>query len=200
MAKASTSKGSSTKIRFIMIEAEIAEGDLSQISQAIQNALKPALPPARQSRLAQQTNSSADDVELEELVEESADSDDTETAPTSKPAKQHRQRTISVPKVLELELSGDPTWADFAIQKAPKSEREKFLTVAAWFKLHKQIDAITTDHVYTCYRAAKWSTSLDDFNAPLRALKHAQLLSTPTRGLYAINHLGLSRVDELPGS
>jgi hypothetical protein len=43
MAKQPLEAGSS-RIRFIMLDAEIPEGNLSQITSAIQNALKPVLP------------------------------------------------------------------------------------------------------------------------------------------------------------
>ena len=42
MARGSNLKGGSSKIRFIMLEAELNDGDLSQVTQAIQNALRPA--------------------------------------------------------------------------------------------------------------------------------------------------------------
>jgi len=35
------SKGGTSRIRFIMLDAELPEGDLSQITSAIQNALQP---------------------------------------------------------------------------------------------------------------------------------------------------------------
>ena len=41
MAKQGPIKTGTAKIRFIMLDAEIPEGDLSQITIAIQNALKP---------------------------------------------------------------------------------------------------------------------------------------------------------------
>ncbi|MES0100947.1 hypothetical protein [Mesorhizobium sp. M0019] len=40
MAKQSTSKNGTSRIRFIMLDAEIPEGDLNQITLAIQNALR----------------------------------------------------------------------------------------------------------------------------------------------------------------
>ena len=42
MAKSGTTRsGGTSRIRFIMLDAELAEGDLTQIAQAIQNALRP---------------------------------------------------------------------------------------------------------------------------------------------------------------
>jgi hypothetical protein len=69
--------------------------------------------------------------------------------------------------------------------------------IAAWFKLHRKEDAITVDHIYTCYRIIEWSCNIPDFSSPLRALKHKQLFDQKGKGLYAINHLGLAKVDKL---
>ena len=68
--------------------------------------------------------------------------------------------------------------------------------VATWFKLHRGVDAINADHVYTCYRKVKWPTNIPDFVQPLRNLKFKKLMDQKEKGLYAINHLGLSEVDE----
>ena len=58
------------------------------------------------------------------------------------------------------------------------------------------IDAITVDHIYTCYRLLGWPTDIPDFAQPLRWLKHQQLFTSPERGKYAINHLGLDRAEK----
>lgn len=198
MAKSNSTKSGPTKLRFIMIDAEISEGDLNQITQAIQNALKPPVVPSRLALSnSQGVNGAAHVAEPLAAEPEDEEQEDEDIAP-AKP-KTSAPRKPSTPKVLDLDLTGDPSWDEFATEKAPKNDTERFLTVAAWFKLHKQIDAITTDHVYTCYRAAKWPTAIEDFNGPLRSLKHKQLVGSPTRGQYTINHLGLARVDELPG-
>ena len=42
VAKQPPPKSGTSRIRFIMVDAEISDGDLSQITSAIQNALKPA--------------------------------------------------------------------------------------------------------------------------------------------------------------
>lgn len=47
MAKNSSSRGSTpSRIRFIMVEAELGDGDVGQITRAIQNALRPPPPPS----------------------------------------------------------------------------------------------------------------------------------------------------------
>jgi uncharacterized protein YjhX (UPF0386 family) len=69
--------------------------------------------------------------------------------------------------------------------------------IAAWFKEHRGLDAITPDHVYTCYRTLKWPLNMNDFAQPLRDLKAKQFLTSPEKGSYAINHLGLQEVQKL---
>ncbi|WP_457586600.1 hypothetical protein [Ensifer canadensis] len=68
--------GGTSKIRFIMVEPEVADGDIGQITQAIQNALK-TCPPTNQrlagpgvKAVAREAQIDADDeVEEAEVVE-----------------------------------------------------------------------------------------------------------------------------------
>jgi uncharacterized protein YjhX (UPF0386 family) len=99
--------------------------------------------------------------------------------------------------VLDLDLAGDPSFAQYVEKQKLDSDASRFLTVAAWFKECRQDNEITVDHVYTCYRAVGWPTNIDDFSSPLRSLKHQQLMTSNEKGLYSINHLGLSRVEKL---
>jgi hypothetical protein len=69
--------------------------------------------------------------------------------------------------------------------------------VAAWFKEHGNLDSISADHVYTCYRVMKWPVNIPDFAQPLRSLKFRQLLDSHPDGGYSINHLGLQHVNDL---
>jgi len=198
LAKNHPPKSGATRIRFVLIDAEIADGDLGQITQAIQNAVR--LPSGNSVRQSAPTVGAITSGAPESIADEEVD-DTVEIEGEVNEAKSPRSRSSrrpSTPKVLELDLTTDPSWEGFASEKAPKNDTERFLTVAAWFKLCRQQDAVTTDHVYTCYRAMKWPTAIEDFNGPLRNLKHSQLMGSPSRGQYSINHLGLARVDALP--
>jgi uncharacterized protein YjhX (UPF0386 family) len=106
-------------------------------------------------------------------------------------------RKIKPPEVMELDLTSEPAFAQFAGEKKPSTHLTRFLTVAAWFKEHRQVDAVTMNHVYTCYRHMKWPSDLQDFSQPLRDLKRQQLVGSKERGHYAINHLGLQQVEDL---
>lgn len=197
MAKPVKSSGTS-RIRFVMVDAEIAEGDVGSITQAIQNALRgPA--PAQIQRLpsskAPEMNGSAagHDPELAAEDEDIAFEEHIETPARPKGPR----KPAATPKVLDLDLTSDVSLASFAAKANPSSDRRRYLVVAAWFKEHRATDAISAAHVYTCYRALKWPTDINDFAQPLRQLKHHQLFEQTGKGLYGINHLGLAEVDKL---
>ena len=196
------SSGGPSRVRFIVLEAEINnDGDLTQITQAIQNALRPstngALPrPPQQVRLAPPPS-----IEDEIISPETADEPDTtldEQPRTNAVQREPRTpRKFRTPQVLtDVDLASPPSFIDYAKERNPASDRKKYLTVAAWFKEHRGVDAIGVDHAYTCFRAIKWNTQIEDFQAPLRALKRDQLVAGAGRGLFAINHLGLAEVEK----
>jgi len=96
-----------------------------------------------------------------------------------------------------LDLTTEVSLESYANKHVPESEPDRNLVIAAWFKEHRGVDAITVHHVYTGYRAMNWPSGIEDFSWPLRALKSQQLMSSPGRGQYAINHLGLARVHRM---
>lgn len=201
MAKQPTNKGGTSRIRFIMLDAEIPEGDLSQITSAIQNALKPTTTIVQQ-RLPTQATSALSNGSLQADAEFEGEAFELEEeAPAEPPAarqpREARPRKPTVPKVLELDLTSGVSFERYATEHAPKSEPDRNLVVLAWFKEHRPDEAVTANHVYTCYRAMKWPSGIDDFSWPLRALKKEQLVTSTGRGQYAINHLGIARVEKM---
>lgn len=201
MARTSGNRASSpSKIRFIMLDAELSDSNLGQVTQAIQNALRPAQPASSDrvaimaARRIEPSEDQVDDSDIQEFEEI-----EVEEQPASR-QRANGPRKYRTPKVLDLDLVSEPSWEAFARSKNPSNDQKKFLVVAAWFKNYRDIDGITVDHVYTCFRSVKWDTAIADFGAPLRALKKRQLLEQTGKGTYAINHLGLAEVDRLGGS
>ena len=198
--------GGPARIRLVILEAEAPDGDLTQLTTAVQNALRsPENAPARKSITAIPPRNSApnDRSEPDETVDvEMHDAEDNGGAEQDG-SRQVRQavskprRPPRTPKVLDLDLTSGVPFEEFARAKSPSSDHKRYLVVAAWFKLHRQTEAITTDHVYTCYRAVKWPSNIVDFNQPLRDLKGRQLMTSGAKGQYSINHLGLAEVDKL---
>jgi hypothetical protein len=208
MAKAPPKSPGTSRVRFIMVEAEMADaGDLSQITQAIQNALRPSTTPIRLTGPAQArpngaaaTAQVAVENEEPEEIEQDAGVGDAEPNRAAASDGPKTPRKFRSPEILDVDLTTEPSFAQFASEKNPGSHTMRFLTVAAWFKLHRGLDAVTADHVYTCYRAVKWPTDYQDFAQPLRDLKRSKLLGLKERGHYVINHIGLQQVEDLSKS
>src|SRR4029077_8334095 len=85
MAKHSFRASAPSRIRFVMVEAELGDGEIGQITQAIQNALRTSGGPSPVKRLSTATNgtdvtlqsdseSETDESGLEDQEYESADS------------------------------------------------------------------------------------------------------------------------------
>jgi len=182
-----------------MLDAEIPEGDLSQITAAIQNALKPTT--IIQQRLpAQPTPASVidSDRDMDFMEGDAFTAEEQEVIrPAAKPPRAPKTRKPTTPAVLEIDLTSEVSLEDFANEHPAKSEPERNLVVAAWFKEHRDTPAITAAHVYTAYRMLKWSVGFEDFSWPLRALKKDKLMSSASRGEYTINHLGIDRVRKM---
>lgn len=210
MAKGSGNKGGDgrSKVRFIMLEADLGEGDLDQVTQAIANALRPVSPPVQRRLVSSGSGNGSipaqtavDDAEEVELIEDDAEYTDEAGAKAERgPA---RPRKYPSPKVLsDIDLESAVSFPSFAAEKQPKSLADRYLTVAAWFKLHRNTDAITMNHVYTCFLhpRVKWPTNVEDFDAPLRQLKKRNRMDKTGKGLYAINQIGMADVNELGAS
>ena len=197
MAKQGSKTGTS-KIRFIMLEAEIPEGDLDQITQAIQNALKPTTIVQRVA--AQQapllTNGSAAVIDDDQDV---IDADAEVEAPPVNSAKPRvaKVRKPTTPDVIQADFDTDVSLQAFADARPAKGEVERNLVIAVWFAEHRDTPVVTASHIYTGYRKLGWSAGFEDFAWPLRAIKRDKLAGSPNRGEYEINHLAIDRVMKL---
>jgi hypothetical protein len=101
-----------------MIDAEIPEGDLTQITLAIQNALKPNSTIITQRLAAQPPvrNSSSNTAEVEPDLQEEAIDMEVETpaeVETNAIPREPRNRKPTVPKVLELDLTSEISLESF---------------------------------------------------------------------------------------
>jgi len=181
-----------------MLDAEIPDGDLGQITSAIQNALKPttAIVQRRLSSNAAQPVLGGNDTDIELSEDEAFELEPEETV-APKPTKPARVRKPTTPEVLDLDFNSGVSLKSFAEEHPAESEPERYLVIAAWFKEHRATPSVTTAHVYTGYRVVGWSVGLEDFGWPLRYLKKEKLMSSSARGSFDINHLGLDRVKKL---
>ena len=177
-----------------MLEADLSEGDLGEVTAAIQNALRPK----QQHYVIQQTNANAsleqdtslDD--LEEMVDDVDDDGDTKARGTYK-----RKTTYRTPKVVEITLDKSPSLKDFVAHHPPSSLTDKHLVILGWAEECSDLDALNVDQVYTAFRHLGWPSHQKDFSQPLRDLKKRQLIEGSAKDGFKINHIGRGRVEEL---
>jgi hypothetical protein len=180
-----------------MFDAEVAEGEIGQITQAIQNALRGSVqvttrrlsPPA--ALKTPETNGHAEEPEAE--FEQEDDIVDVDVTPANPARPRAPRKPAPKPSVIEFDITSDPPLSSLV---DPKSNHKRYLKLAAWLHDHRGIEAVTADHIFTCYRHLGWPTDIPDFAQPLRVLKHKQYFTTPERGKYAINQLGLAKAAE----
>jgi hypothetical protein len=146
------------------------------------------------------THQPAADVEVE--VDEPVDGIVEEEADVSlQAARQPRAKrsTPRSPKVVDINMNAPVSLAAFAQGKDAKSQHKRYMISAAWLKEHRGTDAVTGDHIYTCFKSMGWSTNIPDFGQPLRALKtKLQYFGKSDKG-YEINHIGLDYAKKLGG-
>lgn len=201
-----------TKIRFVMLEVDSTDGNLSEIAQAITNAVRPSLAVPRMVALPSSGGASAarDDarpaeqvgVAEEQIVEEGPAPNDSDAEGNSGRAPSVRApRKYPMPTYLhDLDLDGGAvTFKAFAQQKAPKKNSKKYLVVAAWFREYGGKQAVTIDHVYTCYKTAGWSTNIADWDLSFRQLVKHDWMRRVQQGEYAITPLGEDEVKNIGG-
>ena len=194
-------KGNGTsRIRFIMLEAEMPEGDLTQITDAIQNALRPASLNAPRVQKASVQVIGSDDEAVEEANDVADEADDEVSEVPAKHSPQ-RPKKVAKRKVVDIDLDSPNSFADYVAKNSPKSDQDKYLVAVAFLSEHRsELEGASVDHVYTCFRKMGWSTGAKDFGQPLRNLKVQQLVEQgKSKGTYSTNHIGLDRVRKLGG-
>jgi hypothetical protein len=185
-----------------MVDAEIAEGEIGPITQAIQNALRGPAPvtiqrlasPSASKSVAQDADGATPEPDLEVVQ----DGEIVDAAPET-PRQRVPRKPGPTPNIIDIEMNNGMSLASFAQSRDSKSHHKRFLIAAAWLKEHRNIDPVSADHIYTCYRSIGWPANIPDFARPLRELKFRKFFTQPERGLYAINHIGLDYVKKLSG-
>jgi hypothetical protein len=175
MAKSSGKTGGTSRIKFIMFDAEIADDQIQSVTQAITSALRGSTSPTK--RLGgppPQLNGGtgvAEHVDEPEVLDDAEELDAFDVTPAA-PKKKTARRVAPKPQVVnDLDTTSEPALSSLV---DPKSNHRRYLMVAAWLHDHRQLPIITADHIYTCYRHLGWPTDILDFAQPLRELKHKQ--------------------------
>jgi hypothetical protein len=193
------------KMTVIHFETESDSTTLQENVRAIAQTLNRALTSPQRTITTASQNSSVNDQTLDQALEidpeSRVDQDDfTSSATSSK--KKNANRQYRTPQPVELDLtSGELPLKNFLDQKQPDTDIKKYLTITHWLKQHRNIQEVTMDHVYTCYRhmGTGWQVPADA-GAPLRAMKgkqYAWMKTGTAKGAYIINHLGENEVQKM---
>lgn len=183
----------------MMLDAELPDGDISQITEAIQNALRPR---SGDVRLIQLPTEQTTGTLLEDALAVSDNGiEDIEIAKPKEPKRQpSAKRAIKNLNVVELDTTTSPSLEDYMSTRSPTNIKTKHLCVLGWFKEARGIDQVSVEQVYTCFKKLRWSTAAKDFSQPLRDLKGDDLVSGNSKDGFTINHIGLDRVAKLSGN
>ena len=191
----------SNKVRFVLVEADISDGNLSELTHAITNALKPTVAPMRPALRAASPSPAISGIETpidedpdaefqpEALDMEQPESEEEQVGPrTAKP-----KAKPPLPKYLpDLELNGSSgkPFKQYAEDIAPKKHIKRYLVAAAWMKEHGGHETVNTDIVYTMYKTAGWPLGINDWDANFRGAVKRDLMHRKSPGEYAITPLG----------
>jgi len=188
-----------SRVRFVLFDAEVPDGEMGSLMQTIQNALRLPAPAPAVQRIATSPKSTPDTPLTEQTPDVVEEGEFEEIAAMPTPSRQPRQRrTVArTPKVIELDMTSGESLAAFASDKDVGSQAKKYMVCAAWLKEHRNIDAVTEDHIYTCFKSMDWSTNIPNFAQPLRDLKAKQQYFEKSDKGYEINHIGLAFVKRL---
>lgn len=204
MAKNTTVRGSGpARVRLVVLDAEIPDGDLSSFNQVLQNALRGpgttvvqringGAPKTITHQPAAEVEGQAEEV-IDEVIEE-------EETVSSQPAKPRAKRPPAKANVVPMDMHAPTSLATFAQGKDSKTQINKYMIAAAWLKECRGVDAVTGDHMFTCFKSMGWSTNIPDFTQPLRVFKAKNKFFDKTDKGYEINHIGLDFVNKLGGS
>lgn len=200
MAKEDTG---SVRITVIHFETTSSNETLRQNIKEIANTISRSLtPPVRQS-VAQPKQLSPNDVTtIDGYVEDDEIMDEGEVLTEATKPKARANRTVRTPNLIESVnfSSGDVPFKDFYENKGkPDADMKRYLLIMAWLKAYQNLQEITVDHVYTCYRfmGAGWNLAKD----PTRAFRNMKakdwVAKGSTNGSYRLTHIGENQINEM---
>lgn len=198
--KKSDATGRPNRVRFVLLEADLSDSNFTELTHAINQALKPQQPLVTKllapSAVAATPSAQTplEDAEVEPALdaEEPGQEENEEAAPRTPRAK----AKLPLPKYLhDLNMAGNgKAFKQFAEETAPKSQMKRYLAAAYWLKEHGGSPTINTDKVYTCFKTAGWPVGISDWDANFRSAVKLDTMRRVSPGEYAITPLGESKL------
>lgn len=76
-----------------------------------------------------------------------------------------KAKSVSIVRDLNLKPKGKKSFADFVEEKQPESNFEKCTVAVYYLKNELDVAAVTTSHIFTCFKDAHWRVPPDLPNA-----------------------------------
>jgi hypothetical protein len=186
------------KIRFVMLEADLSDGNLSDLTTAITNALRPTVVASTRSLPAgpQRSRSTSNESSAGQQLEfENVEDDEPEFEEVAAPPRAPRPsspKAPSVPKYLDGLLTKEEGDAlrDSVAKNPPKSDARRYLVATAWLRDAKGETSVNPDKIYTVYKTANWPLGISDWGVTLRGHVQSHKMKRVGRGQYALTPLG----------
>jgi hypothetical protein len=145
----------------------------------------PAVAPIRRIAVGTVTKDTGgaklDEVDETSEVDPEADGEIIDASVNQTATKPQKAAPRAKPKFLpdfDLNLSDKP-WKEFASERAPKTDNDKYLLASLWITENAGVPEFTVAHVFTCFRAMQWPEQ-SDFSQPMRMMKSKKSYFTST--------------------
>lgn len=201
------------KVRIIELEMEGSDDSLQEGLKSLAAALNRASTPASQRVRSDpavrriEANGATVDMPLTDAIQDVEEADaELEDAPQATAPRQRQPRKpakVVTPIILQDVRFDDvsPTFTEFANDKNPKGDLQRYLVVGYWLKFYKQIEELTISHFYTAYKLMNWTVPVNVVQ-PMRELaatRDGRFSKGSEKGMYKINHIGENAVVKLGG-
>ena len=188
------------RVRFMMLDADLSDDNLSALTQAItsaigrnaQNGKIQSLPPV--SGINGNSNGTNSHLDVTPGAEDEEQHDDVVAETEETPRTPKKAAQPKMPKYVKDLFTKDQGEEFKAAYGAVSSHATRYLVCAAWLKEKHGKATINIDDVYTCYRAAGWSTDFKDWDSHFRGATKADKMHRANPGEYEITPLGESAV------
>jgi hypothetical protein len=174
MAKQSSIRtGGTARVRLVVLDAELPDGDLGALTQALQNALRsPTSTVVQRVTTANGTKAIQHQGAVEEAVLEPDEEIDEahDAAPTSRQSRTKQRPVPRAPQIVDMDMNAPVSLATFAQGKDSKSQNKKYMIAAAWLKEHRGITSKREDSI------VRLVSSYSPWNGILQDRRHSRML------------------------
>lgn len=190
-----------------MLDADLNDGDLSDLMGAITNALRPTAAISARSveRTALKSSTKPAAVEdpftlevtdNEDEVEEVDNVDSDATLSSTKPSRSRKGEPRQPEYMKDLDMTGEGmSFVEYAKQHTARKHARRFLIACAWFKEYGNKPEVSIDMVFTAYRHVNWPLGkMKDWDSVFRALRKQSAVTRVKPGYYEITAPGLGRL------